>query len=266
MANGGIIGPTNDPISLTVSAPGTAVNFTSSGTFTPFSAPAAAADFRTANVLAIAGGRGGGTNINSGGGAGFFQYTPAHSIPGSAAPIVIGGGGSGGSGNGGASTAGFSSPVAAPTGVYPPHDIDGTGTYVAGGATGPTGTRNGGGGSSSNGGPGVGEGGNGTAAPGTGTAVKAGGGGGGAYPGQPAGGGGSGGAGSGTSSLGASGSAGSDNTGSGGGGGGGNGGSGGAGGSGFVAIKELDINVESASGIWGLSEQYQAQKAGTWPS
>ena len=38
MANGGIIGPTNDPISLTVSAPGTAVNFTSSGTFTPFSA------------------------------------------------------------------------------------------------------------------------------------------------------------------------------------------------------------------------------------
>mgnify|MGYP003639057234 CR=1 FL=1 len=32
MANGGIIGPTNDPISLTVSAPGTAVNFTSSGT------------------------------------------------------------------------------------------------------------------------------------------------------------------------------------------------------------------------------------------
>ena len=265
MANGGIIGPTNDPISLTVSAPGTAVNFTSSGTFTPFSAPAAAADFRTANVLAIAGGRGGGTNINSGGGAGFFQYTPAHSIPGSAAPIVIGGGGSGGSGNGGASTAGFSSPVAAPTGSYPPHDIDGTGTYVAGGATGPTGTRNGGGGSS-NGGPGVGEGGNGTAAPGTGTAVKAGGGGGGAYPGQPAGGGGSGGAGSGTSSLGASGSAGSDNTGSGGGGGGGNGGSGGAGGSGFVAIKELDINVESASGIWGLSEQYQAQKAGTWPS
>src|SRR5210317_1083997 len=129
MANGGIIGPANDPVNLTVSAPGSVANFNSSGTFTPFSAPAAAADFRTANVLAIAGGRGGGTNIGGGGGAGWVQYNPAHSIPNSAAPVTVGGGGSGGSGNGGASTVGFASPVAAPTGTFPPAGVNGNNTY-----------------------------------------------------------------------------------------------------------------------------------------
>lgn len=267
MANGGIIGPANDPVNLTVSAPGSAVNFNSSGTFTPFSAPAAAADFRTANVLAIAGGRGGGTNIGSGGGAGWVQYNPAHSIPASSAPITVGGGGSGGSGNGGASTAGFSSPVAAPTGTFPPHNVNGNNTYSAGGGTPYPGTSPGGAGSAGNGGgPGsAGAGGIGTAHPGVASPQKAGGGGGGGWPGQPSGPGTNGG-GSGVSPLGATGGSASANTGAGGGGGGGNNGPGGGGGSGFVAIKELDINVQTASGVWKLSEQFQAQKAGDWPS
>ena len=100
MSNGGIIGPANDPVNETVSAPGSVTTFNSSGTFTPFSAPATAANFRTANVLVVAGGRGGGSNINSGGGAGFVQFNPAHSIPASAAPVTVGSGG-GNNGNGG---------------------------------------------------------------------------------------------------------------------------------------------------------------------
>ena len=51
-----------------------------------------------------------------------------------------------------------------------------------------------------------------------------------------------------------------------GGGGGGNNGSGGSGGSGFVKIKELDISVQTASGVWQLNEQFDSKKAGTWPS
>jgi len=264
MANGGIIGPANDPVNLTVSAPGSVSNFNGSGTFTPFSAPAAAADFRTANVLAIAGGRGGGANIGAGGGAGWVQYNPAHSIPSSSAPVTIGGGG-GQNANGAASTAGFASPVAAPTGSFPPHNINGD--FSSGGGTPYPGTTAGGAGSGGNGGgPGsAGAGGIGTAHPGVSSPQKAGGGGGGGWPGQPAGPGTNGG-GSGVSPLGGTGGSASANTGSGGGGGGGNNGPGGGGGSGFVAIKELDINVQSASGVWKLSEQYQAKKAGNWPS
>ena len=56
MSNGGIIGPANDPVNETVSAPGSVTTFNSSGTFTPFSAPATAGNFRTANVLVVAGG------------------------------------------------------------------------------------------------------------------------------------------------------------------------------------------------------------------
>ena len=266
MSNGGIIGPANDPVNETVSAPGSVTTFNSSGTFTPFSAPATAGNFRTANVLVVAGGRGGGANINSGGGAGFVQFNPAHSIPASTAPITIGSGG-GNNGNGGASTAGFSSPVAAPTGTFPPRDGNGNGTFSAGGATTPTGTRNGGAGSGGDGGgPGsAGAGGIGTEHPGVSSPLNAGGGGGGAYPGQPAGPGTNGG-GSGNASVGGAGSAASVNTGAGGGGGGGNNGSGGSGGSGFVKIKELDISVQTASGVWQLNEQFDSKKAGTWPS
>lgn len=275
MANGGIIGPANDPVNLTVSAPGSAVTFTAGGTFNPFSAPADANDFRTADVLVIAGGRGGGTQ-GGGGGGGYYQFSPAASIPGSPAPMTIGGGGQGAPGpgdpaadNGAASTAGFSSPVAAPTGTFPPYQGDGTGTYggIGPSAPSPPFTISGGGGAGADAthSP-VGRGGQGKlSSPVDGATYRAGGGGGGAYPGQPGGPGRDGG-GNGTGTLGGGGTSASSNTGSGGGGGGLNYGPGGNGGSGYIAILENDVNVQSASGVWRLTEQYQAQKAGNWPS
>jgi len=275
MANGGIIGPANDPVNQTVSAPGTAVTFTSNGTFNPFSAPSDATNFRTADVLVIAGGRGGATNIGGGGGGGYYQFTPGHSIPGSSAPMSIGGGGQGAPGpgdpnadNGSASTAGFSSPVAAPTGTFPPYQSDGTGTYGGIGPSGPppsTSSGGGGAGADATHSP-VGRGGQGKqSSPVDGSTYRAGGGGGGAYPGQPAGSGRDGG-GNGNSSLGGAGTAASANTGAGGGAGGGNYGAGANGGSGFIAIMENDINVQSASGVWQLDEVYDAEKAGNWPT
>lgn len=274
MSNGGVIGPANNPQNITVSAPGSAVTFTSGGTFNPFSAPAAANDFRTADVLVLAGGRGGGTQ-GGGGGAGFYQYSPAASIPGSPAPISIGGGGQGAPGpgdpaadNGAASTAGFSSPVAAPTGTFPPYQSDGTGTYGGIGPSGPVpSTLSGGGGAGADAthSP-AGRGGQGKqSSPVDGSTYRGGGGGGCGFPGQPAGPGRDGG-GSGTNSLGGSGSSASANYGAGGGGGGLGYGPGGNGSSGYVAILEKDISVKNASGVWQLTEQFDAQKAGDWPT
>ena len=85
MSNGGIIGPTNDPIpEANVSE--TITSFTSSGTFNP--------QVGTSSVDLIViggGGSGAGSSHNgggcSGGGAGGLRQITSHSIPGS--PVTI---------------------------------------------------------------------------------------------------------------------------------------------------------------------------------
>ena len=80
MANGGIIGPVNDPTSTTV-----VTTFTASGTLnSPNQAP------NTATVLVVAGG---GAGAVGGGGAGGFREVSCVSVSGPA-PVVVGAGGS----------------------------------------------------------------------------------------------------------------------------------------------------------------------------
>jgi len=90
MANGGIIGPINDP----TRGPYT-TSYTSSGSYTaPGFGPG------TATVLVVAGGGGGGLDAGGGGGAGGLRLISCQPVPASAVPITIGaGGGSGTSGN-----------------------------------------------------------------------------------------------------------------------------------------------------------------------
>jgi len=88
MANGGIIGPINDPVAFTITS--TTQSFTASGTFT------SQAYQNTAIVMLVAGGGGGAGRYGGGGGAGGMVLTPACGIPVSpstAYPIVIGAGG-----------------------------------------------------------------------------------------------------------------------------------------------------------------------------
>ena len=128
-SNGGIIGPANDPVVVNDPAKST-TTFTSPGTFTADTSgvPASAQPQMTAEVLIISGGRGGGNNIGGGGGGGFYQFTPAHPIPGSGAAVTVGAGGGPGSGIGSASSVAFASPLTAPGGD-PPFGTDGTGTH-----------------------------------------------------------------------------------------------------------------------------------------
>jgi hypothetical protein len=88
MANGGIIGPVNEPVlSDKISA------FTAPGSFTKSSLNAPA----TATVLVLAGGGGGGgKGASSGGGAGGFRLLSSHPLPASAVTVTVGGGGAGG--------------------------------------------------------------------------------------------------------------------------------------------------------------------------
>ena len=79
MANGGIIGPVNDPIIGDVVTP-----FTSPGTYNPYTPQG--------DVLVVAGGGGGGALNGGGGGAGGVIFTPAHPLPGSSIPITVGAG------------------------------------------------------------------------------------------------------------------------------------------------------------------------------
>ena len=88
MANGGIIGPINDPIA-SVASTTSAIIFTSSGTYT--SGP----QVRGINYVVVAGGGGGGNN-GGGGGAGGLRSGTCFSVNASTAyPITIGAGGSG---------------------------------------------------------------------------------------------------------------------------------------------------------------------------
>jgi hypothetical protein len=87
MANGGIIGPINDPTQGYQG--GTVTSITGSTTFTKSTTNSLA----LANVLVVAGGGGGGTN-GGGGGAGGFRLISCHSIPASGVPVTIGSGGS----------------------------------------------------------------------------------------------------------------------------------------------------------------------------
>ena len=70
MANGGIIGPTNKPVTEKIST------FTSSGNFT--TQPATA----KVDYLVVAGGGGGGHDNGGGGGAGGFRLSNSTSMPG----------------------------------------------------------------------------------------------------------------------------------------------------------------------------------------
>ena len=88
MANGGIIGPINDPVAFTITS--TTQSFTASGTFT------SQAYQTTAVVMLVAGGGGAAGRYGGGGGAGGMVLTPACGItvsPLTAYPIVIGAGG-----------------------------------------------------------------------------------------------------------------------------------------------------------------------------
>ena len=92
MANGGIIGPTQDPSfgSETVNT------FTSSGTFS-------SGTFTSADVLVVGGGGAAKTPAGSmgGGGGGGYRYFPGHTISASTDyPITVGSGGSDNSASG----------------------------------------------------------------------------------------------------------------------------------------------------------------------
>ena len=77
MANGGIIGPINDP----TRGPYT-TTYTASGTYTtPGYGPG------TASVLVVAGGAGGGSRTGGGGGAGGYRLINCSSIP--ASPVTV---------------------------------------------------------------------------------------------------------------------------------------------------------------------------------
>jgi hypothetical protein len=88
MANGGIIGPVNEPtLSDKISS------FTAPGTFTKSSINSTG----TATVLVVAGGGGGGgRSAASGGGAGGYRLLTSHPLPASAVTVTVGAGGAGG--------------------------------------------------------------------------------------------------------------------------------------------------------------------------
>jgi hypothetical protein len=93
MANGGIIGPINDPTSTTVTT-----TFTASGTLNTCSLEANGPTPGTVDYLVVAGGGGGGANHGGGGGAGGYRT----SFPGgtklsisSPTSVTVGAGGSG---------------------------------------------------------------------------------------------------------------------------------------------------------------------------
>jgi hypothetical protein len=89
MANGGIIGPVNDPIVSVASTPGTST-FTSSG---PYTSPGTV---RFVEVFMVGGGGGGRSNTYAGGGGGGGGIYQNSDLPINAStnyPIVIGGGG-----------------------------------------------------------------------------------------------------------------------------------------------------------------------------
>jgi hypothetical protein len=81
MANGGIIGPINDPI---INNTSTTQAFTASGTFTARSSQP------SVDLLVVAGGAAGGYG---GGGAGGFRLLTSQPVPSSGVPVVIGAGG-----------------------------------------------------------------------------------------------------------------------------------------------------------------------------
>jgi hypothetical protein len=85
MANGGIIGPVNDPIIES----DLVTPFTASGCFT------ARTGQPSVTILVVAGGGSGGTQSGGGGGAGGLRLISCQPVSSSAIPIVIGGGGAG---------------------------------------------------------------------------------------------------------------------------------------------------------------------------
>jgi hypothetical protein len=85
MANGGIIGPVNDPTTATVVTP-----FTASGTYThPNQAP------DQVDYLVVAGGGGGGVARGGGGGAGGLVEASSQTLTSGSYPVVVGAGGAG---------------------------------------------------------------------------------------------------------------------------------------------------------------------------
>ena len=88
MANGGIIGPVNDPLVYTTS---NVTSFTASGTFSK------RAGQNTVDYLVIAGGGAGGFSRGGGGGAGGYRTSfpggTQLSVPSSSVSVTVGGGG-----------------------------------------------------------------------------------------------------------------------------------------------------------------------------
>ena len=87
MANGGIIGPVNDPI---IESTDLVTTFTASGPFT------ARTGQPSVDYLVVGGGGAGGTTLGGGGGAGGYRTSfPGGSqiaVPSSPVPVTVGGG------------------------------------------------------------------------------------------------------------------------------------------------------------------------------